>query len=152
MIEYRPAVSSDLPQVTTLLLGMMQEHGVAGPAGPDVQAVLSQALSDEDRLLLVAETDGRIVGTCSLLFSLNTWTASPACELQDIVVESAMRGGDIGSGLVDAASKAAITRGCARLFLLTEAWNLDARSFYRRLGFSDKTCLYFERDLREGSA
>jgi hypothetical protein len=43
---------------------------------------------------------------------------------------------------------AARARGCSRLFLLAEPWNLEAHAFYRSLGLSEKTCLYFERDLR----
>ena len=152
MIDYRLAVSSDLPQVATLLLGMMTEHGVTGPGKADLETTLARFLDDEHRLLLVAEARGRIVGTCSLLFSLNTWSASLACELQDIVVEPAMRDKDVGRGLVEAASHRARARGCTRLFLLTEAWNLDAHSFYRNLGLAEKNCMYFERDLRTDSA
>lgn len=152
MIDYRPALPSDLPQVAALLLEMMHEHGVSGPDAAELQAVLAPMLSARDQLLLVADIDGRAVGTCSLHFTLNTWAAAPSSELQDIVVTGDLRGTDIGRGLVEAASAEALKRGCTRLFLLAEAWNLDAHAFYRSLGLEEKTCLYFERDLRDRSA
>ncbi len=48
---------------------------------------------------------------------------------------------------MSAAEAIARARGCSRLFLLAESWNLDAHAFYRSLGLAEKTCLYFERDL-----
>ena len=98
----------------------------------------------------MAEQDGRLIGMCALIFSMSTWSASPVCELQDVLVTEDHRRADVGRGLVEAAEQIARARGCTRLFLLAEYWNLDAHAFYRSLGLAEKTCLYFERDLRTG--
>ncbi len=89
---------------------------------------------------------------CALVFSISTWSASPVCELQDVIVTEEYRREDVGRGLIAAAEEIARARGCSRLFLLAESWNLGAHAFYRSLGLSEKTCLYFERDLRASGA
>jgi GNAT superfamily N-acetyltransferase len=126
----------------------MQHHGFTPPDTTKLQSSLSDILHSPDHLFLVAEDDSRLIGMCALLFSVSTWSASPVCELQDVIVTEHRRQDEIGKGLIEAAEDIARARDCARLFLLAEYWNLEAHAFYRSLGLEEKTCLYFERDLR----
>ena len=148
MITYRPAGPADLAQVVSLLHEIMHHHGVEPPDAVGLAASVSSVFKATDHVLLVAEEDGQLIGTCALIFSISTWSASPVCELQDVLVTEDRRRADIGRGLIEHAEQIARARGCARLFLLAEYWNLEAHAFYRSLGLSEKTCLYFERDLR----
>ena len=149
MITYRLATASDAAQVVSLLQEIMESHGVIPPEPDHLSATLAAILETSDHLVLVAEENDRLAGMCALLFSQSTWSASPVCELQDVVVTRDYRRTDVGSGLMQAAEEIARARGCTRLFLLAEYWNLDAHAFYRSLGMAEKTCLYFERDLRD---
>ena len=149
MITYRLATASDAAQVVSLLQEIIVSHGVT-PAEPGrLHATLAAILEAPEHIVLVAETEDRLAGMCALIFSQSTWSASPVCELQDVVVTRDYRRTDVGRGLVRAAEEIARARGCTRLFLLAEYWNLDAHAFYRSLGMAEKTCLYFERDLRD---
>jgi GNAT superfamily N-acetyltransferase len=148
MVDYRLAAAPDLPSILPLLGEIMETHGVTPPDAADLDAIVSRILAAPDHLLLVADENGHLIGMCTLVFSLNTWSAAPACELQDLVVTPEHRRADVGRGLIEAAQEMAIARGCDRLFLLAEYWNLEAHAFYRSLGLAEKTCLYFERDLR----
>lgn len=150
MITYRHAVPSDTPQVLALLEEIMRHHGVSPPQPEQLSATVATIFASADHELLVAETGGRLVGMCALIFSQSTWSASPVCELQDVVVTREARRAEVGRGLLENAEALARARGCSRLFLLAEYWNLDAHAFYRGLGLEEKTCLYFERDLRAG--
>lgn len=149
MITYRQATPADIPALIALLGEMMEHHGVKPPENTHLTATISAILDKPDHLILVADKEGRIVGMCALLFSHSTLSASLVCELQDLVVTHLHRHSRVGRGLVQAAEKWAKTRGCSRLFLLTESWNLEAHAFYRHLGLAEKTCLYFERDLTQ---
>jgi N-acetylglutamate synthase-like GNAT family acetyltransferase len=147
MITYRQAALSDASQVLALLVEIMEDHGVTPPEPERLAATISSILTAPDHSFLVAESHGHPVGMCALVFSLSTWSASPVCELQDLVVTRSHRRGHVGRGLAQTAESIAQARGCSRLFLMAESWNLDAHSFYRGLGLAEKTCLYFERDL-----
>jgi ribosomal protein S18 acetylase RimI-like enzyme len=148
MIAYRQATPSDTPQILSLLEEIMRLHGVAPPDARPLTATVTAILATDDHLLLVAQEHGRLIGMCALIFSLSTWSASLVCELQDVVVTQAYRSSGVGRDLIQSAEEIARARGCSRLFLSAESWNLDAQAFYRKLGLAEKTYLYFEQDLR----
>jgi len=149
MIEYRLASHADVYQLLPLLAEIMEDHGVSPPSTERLEATIETVLSSSGHSLLVAESDGRLIGMCALIFSYSTWSSSLVCELQDVVVTEAYRREHVGRDLVSEAESLAQARGCSRLFLLAEAWNLQAHAFYRSLGLAEKTCLYFERALSD---
>ena len=146
-VIYREATAEDAGALGALLLEIMDDHGARPPASDKLALVIRDVLAAADHTFMVAEAGGRIVGMCALIFSLSTWSAAPVCELQDVIVARSARRAQIGRGMLRAAERLAKERGCARLFLSAESWNLGARAFYSELGFSEKTCSYFERDL-----
>jgi GNAT superfamily N-acetyltransferase len=148
---YREAIVGDAARVVSLLEEIMEHHGVTPPARERLTTTVCAILELSDHKLLVAESGGVLAGMCALVFSQSTWSAGPVCELQDVLVTRDHRRTDVGTGLVRTAEQIARARGCNRLFLLAEAWNLEAHAFYRSLGLAEKTCLYFESDLT-GSA
>ena len=152
MTTFRQAVPADTDRLLPLLVEIMEHHGVVPPGRKRLVSTITTILASSGHSLLVAESDSDLVGMCALIFSQSTWSASPVCELQDVVVAPGRRREHVGRGLIEAAEAVAAARGCSYLFLLAEAWNLDAHTFYRELGFAEKTCLYFERDLRADQA
>jgi GNAT superfamily N-acetyltransferase len=152
VVAYRQATEADTPAVRALLEEIMEHHAVSPPEPSRLAATVSSIIAAPDHCFLLAESDwaagaGKVVGMCALVFSISTWSASPVCELQDVIVREEYRREDIGRGLISEAERIARARGCSRLFLLAETWNLGAHSFYRSLGLLEKACLYFERDL-----
>jgi GNAT superfamily N-acetyltransferase len=176
MVAYRLATQSDAPAVLALLEEIMQTHGVVPPARQRLAAVVDSIIAAQDHCFLLAETDeapegaaaepeappedvaaargsGRwVVAMCALVFTLSTWSAAPICELQDVIVTEGYRRKAIGRGLVGEAERICRERGCARMFLLAEYWNLPAHAFYRSLKLQEETCLDFERDFTGGAA
>lgn len=152
----RLATSSDLPALVGLLEEIMTHHGVSLPAREDLAGTLAEMLAEAETstrpryLFLAAEAGGRVVGACSLIFSLSTWSTGEVCELQDVIVTADERHTGVGHALLHAATEVARSRGCVRLFLQAEAENLGAHAFYRSQGFHEKTALHFERDLGDG--
>jgi GNAT superfamily N-acetyltransferase len=153
VVDYRLATQADVPAIVSLLQEIMDHHAVAPPEPALLTATVSGIIAAPDHCFLVAEADnsrgdpGDLIGMCALIFSVSTWSVSPVCELQDVVVSQHCRREDVGRGLVEAAADLAGARGCARLHLLAESWNFGAHAFYRSLGMQEKTCLYFEREL-----
>jgi GNAT superfamily N-acetyltransferase len=136
---------------------IMEHHAVVPPGPSRLATTVSRIIAAPEHCFLVAEREGaegdkRLIGMCALVFSVSTWSASLVCELQDVIVTGEHRREDVGRGLVEAAIEVARERGCSRLFLLAESWNLSAHAFYRSLGLQEKTCLYFEQELGEQGA
>lgn len=147
MVICRQACHKDLAGILALLYEIMREHGVNPPGEADLARIVSAILDSPNHQILVAEKNSQLVGMCACIFTLSTWSAAPACELQDLIVSRSERRTHVGSKLIETAREVAKTRGCTRLFLLAEAWNFEAHAFYRHQGFKEKTCLYFELSL-----
>ena len=163
MIAYRKATQADALEVLSLLEEIMAHHGAAPPGRERLASIVSGIIAAPDHCFLVAEASNagglgaaaeakRIVGMCALVFTISTWSAALVCELQDVIVTEDFRREDVGQGLLATAEEMARARGCSRLFLLAESWNLGAHAFYRSQGLLEKTCLYFERDLTGAAA
>ncbi len=146
-VGIREADAGDLDAVAALLGEIMTYHGVQPPPDRALRETLQAILASPSHLFLVADAGGTIIGACSLIISLSTWSAGRVCEVQDVIVHSRYRDSGVGRRLLEAASVAAAERGCVRLFLYAEPFNLGAHAFYRSLGLTEKTALYFERSL-----
>jgi N-acetylglutamate synthase-like GNAT family acetyltransferase len=107
---------------------------------------LAQLDASEADSVVVAETDGEVVGLASLHTSLSVEYDEPAAKLSAIVVDESHRRRGIGEALVAAMEAEARERGCCLLFLTTAARRADAHDFYRRLGF-EETGLRFAKPL-----
>jgi ribosomal protein S18 acetylase RimI-like enzyme len=94
---------------------------------------------DRDPLfrLVVAEQDGRVVGSLQLcmLPGLSSQGASRGL-IEDVRVASDCRSRGIGEQLVQWAVTTARSNGCALVELLTHHTRTDAQRFYERLGFA----------------
>lgn len=97
---------------------------------------LAELLSRPDRgLVLVAESEGALVGMLSLQLLVSTALGGTVALLEDLVVDPALRGVGIGARLLAAGLATAERLGCRRVTLLTDEGNVAARRFYERQGF-----------------
>jgi len=92
------------------------------------------ALDDRERLLMVAEQDGEILGMAQLVFSRAT-NADHRAEVQRVGVASMARGRGIGRQLMTAVEEAARGYGVTLLWLTTHA-DTDACAFYESVGYT----------------
>lgn len=81
---------------------------------------------------LIAEVDGEPVALLNYVLHDITWSASPRCYLNDLYVEPAMRGQDIGGSILRFMQQRAAERGWADLHWLTHEGNARARRLYDR--------------------
>jgi GNAT superfamily N-acetyltransferase len=72
-------------------------------------------------------------GFAHFLFHEDTWSLAPACYLQDLYVEPAMRGQGCARQLIDAVAQAAKSAGANEPYWLTHETNHTARKLYDRL-------------------
>jgi len=85
---------------------------------------------------------GRIVGIVHYLFHASTWALGPYCYLQDLFVDSEIRGGGGGRALIEAVYRAADDRGASQVYWLTNHDNVTARRLYDRIGVATSFMKY----------
>ena len=94
----------------------------------------AERLHPDDRILLVAREQGRIVGTVQIVRAAAD-NGRHRAEIQRFAVSAAMRGRGIGRLLLEAAVARARTMGLTLLWLSTHA-DTDSDRIYARLGWT----------------
>ncbi len=88
---------------------------------------------------LIALVDGRAVGLTHYMYHRSGWSLANKCYLQDLFVDSEVRGGGVGAALIGAVRKAAEKAGAGEVYWLTHESNAKARRLYdhvaRNTGF-----------------
>lgn len=115
--------------------------GVTGggkPLDPEVKRRLVPALREQPgALVLLAISEGRVVGIASCFFGFSTFAARPLLNIHDLAVLPEYRGRGIGRALLAAAEERAVARGCCKVTLEVLETNTGARRLYRESGFRD---------------
>ncbi|WP_116133726.1 GNAT family N-acetyltransferase [Tropicimonas sp. IMCC34043] len=76
----------------------------------------------------------RPVGLVHYLFHRHMWRVDNVCYLQDLYVDSAVRGTGAGRALIEAVYAAADAAGCPWVYWMTQEFNTTARQLYDRIG------------------
>lgn len=120
-MRLRPLTSEDLPRV----LGIERSSF----ADPWSEALFRQELARDDRVWLVAEVDGEVVGYAGLMIVGND------ADLMDLAVASGHRGAGLSRALLWAVAREAAGRGVERLTLEVRPSNIEALGLYASCGF-----------------
>jgi GNAT superfamily N-acetyltransferase len=82
---------------------------------------------------LVAEFCGQPAGIMNYILHANTWTDQPVCYLEDLFVDSALRGQGAGRLLIETLVDKAKEAGWFRVYWMTHKDNATARILYDKL-------------------
>jgi ribosomal protein S18 acetylase RimI-like enzyme len=139
-VSIRPARREDVAAIVAMLaddrLGSARER-VEDPLPAAYYEAFARVERDENLQLVVAESEGRVVG-CLQLAILPGISSQGGMRglLEDVRVASDCRSRGIGEQLVQWAVTEAKARGCNLVELLTHQTRTDAQRFYKRLGFT----------------
>jgi GNAT superfamily N-acetyltransferase len=136
MVEIRRAVATDVPAIVAMLaddpLGARRER----PGDPAYAEAFKEIDTDPRQWLMVAVTDGEVVGTLQLTFIPGlSRLGSTRALIEAVRVRSDQRGNGLGADLIRWAIDTARDQGAAMVQLTTDASRKDAHRFYERLGF-----------------
>ncbi len=89
--------------------------------------------ADQDHIIAVAESDGRIVGAATLIIEQKfIHSGGLVGHIEDVVVDAEFQGRKIGEKIMNHLLEIAKKRGCYKTILdCTD----DVKSFYEKLGF-----------------
>ena len=94
--------------------------------------------SDFNIKAVIAEKDGQIVGIAHYIFRPSTWEVKDFCYLEDLYVDSRVRGEGIGRALINELEKIATQAGSKRLYWTTAPDNEVARKLYDKVAITDR--------------
>ncbi|MDE2900251.1 MAG: GNAT family N-acetyltransferase [Chloroflexota bacterium] len=137
-ITIRDANHGDVPALLRLL-GQLDPPAEA-PDEPAARAALDAIARHPGMRLVVAETDGEVVGSVVLAVLPNlTHHAQPWAQLENLIVDEAYRGQGVGRALTQWCEATARAEGCYKLQFQSRNHRKASHRFYRRLGYQALT-------------
>jgi len=131
----RPARTHDLDSLVELLRQLFAIEADFAFAPNSQRRGLALLIENERAAVLVAESDGQVVGMCTGQLTISTADGGPALLVEDVVVDQEHRGRGLGPRLLAALAHWAANRGAARLQLLADRNNEAGLAFYEKLGW-----------------
>jgi ribosomal protein S18 acetylase RimI-like enzyme len=142
VIRVRTATPADLEEALRLY-GDLDDHQrpwrvfqLRTDLRRETEARYEAALTDPDRMHVVAEEDGEIVGMgYGQLLAPSSMSDERALEISNVVVAPSHRRSGAGRALVRELARFGVERGVRRAVLRTFSENVDALEFWTELGF-----------------
>ena len=140
MTTIRLATEGDIPRILELYrqlaITTSQAELCNSPSLDDCRRVFAEIGIFPGHELLVAEEEGKVIGTLVLLIVPNlSHSALPWALVENIVVDEKHRRQGIGRLLMNYAIARAKEAGCYRIVLSSDKRRKEAHKFYRSLGF-----------------
>lgn len=137
-LQIRPATAEDVPAIVAMLaddvLGQTRED--ASDLAPYL-AAFAVAEADPHQHIVVAEREGRVVGTLQLtiIHGLSLKAATRG-QVEGVRIHRDERGSGLGTTLMEWAADTSRELGCTLIQLTSNGARKDAHRFYERLGYS----------------
>jgi GNAT superfamily N-acetyltransferase len=133
-IDVRPALAGEVEHVLGMYEWLFAAPGSLPPGwDPDrARAALSEAIEGDDRVILVAERGGELLGFASAYLDLNSVRYGLRCWVEDLAVSPEHRSQGVGRALLETAKRWARDRGATHLELDSGEARTDAHRFYER--------------------
>lgn len=137
---FRLATIDDLRAIVQMLaddfLGSQRER-FEDPLPEGYLRAFREIEADTNNELVVAEVDGKVVGTLQLTYTPSiSFQGSKRCTVESVRVDERFRGQGIGREMMLWAIGRARVKGCVSMQLTTNNDRIDAHRFYESLGFS----------------
>ncbi|HIV86206.1 MAG TPA: GNAT family N-acetyltransferase [Candidatus Monoglobus merdigallinarum] len=138
-IKIREAAKDDLPEIIRILaddtLGSQRED-YRLPLPQCYIDAFNNISKDENSILLVVCTDGKVIGSMQITFTQYlSHRGSLRATFENIRIAQDFRGSGIGTRLLKHAIDIAKNKNCSIVQLTTNKSRTDAHGFYQRLGF-----------------
>jgi GNAT superfamily N-acetyltransferase len=139
LVIFRLARRADLPEIVRMLaddeLGSQREK-CEEPLPESYYAAFEQIHTDLNHQLVVAELDGRVIGTLHLMFLPSiSYQGGLRAQVESVRVDRNYQNRGIGSAMMQWAIERARERGAHLVQLTTHKTRAEAHRFYERLGF-----------------
>ncbi len=147
----RSAKAADAPVIANMLHRLADDLGDGDVFSSNSEIILRHGFGQAAMFdVVIAESEGEAVGIALYFAHFSTTKGKPGVYVQDLWVDPATRGADIGQKLLAAvATNAANKWDAAYMKLTVHTDNAGAKRFYSRLGFfanANETPMMTEND------
>ena len=129
-VRTRPATELDQERCFTFI-----EELTGQPQTTAWKTVFASHLQRERGAVVIAENDDSMLGCATVSYNLAIRYGGEYCELEELIVDPAARGLNLGRILVQRTIDDARARGCAEMGLYLVPTTEGNRGFYEKLGF-----------------
>ena len=144
-VRIRPTAEADVAAIAELLGQLGYPSSVE-----QVRARLAALAASGSNYVLVAETEGQVVGLAALQIGQQLEKDDRHGQLTALVTGQHVRRKGVAQALVRAVEELAREQRCELLFLRSNKRRSDAHAFYRAEGFRE-THLTFNKTLEKGA-
>ncbi|MES1974035.1 MAG: GNAT family N-acetyltransferase [Pseudomonadota bacterium] len=139
-VIFRTATADDLPAIVALLddddLSRGREDARL-PLDPRYLAALEAIEADPNQMQIVAELDGRVVGTMQVSFLPGiAFRGGWRGQIEAVRIASDLRGRGLGKQMIEWAVDLFRERGCHMAQLTSMSTRVDAHRFYEQMGWN----------------
>ena len=139
-VQFRLATRSDIPSIVRMLaedeLGAQRDQFTM-PLSQTYYTAFEAIEADPNHELIVADTDGEVIGTLQLMFLPSiSYQGGTRAQVESVRVARRLRGQGIGADMMKWAIERARQRGCHLMQLTSHMSRTDAHRFYEKLGFT----------------
>lgn len=117
-------------------------HETEIPPFDTAKDVWEKILADENYHIIVAEENGEIVSSCTVVIVPNlTRGARPYARVENVVTHADYRGRGLATACLNKAKEVAVSANCYNIALLTSSKSESTLKFYENAGYNrtDKT-------------
>ena len=138
-IIFREATAADLPAIVALLDDDDLSRGredASLPLDPRYLAAFEAITADPNQMQIVADLDGKVVGTMQLSFLAGiAFRGSWRGQIEAVRIAGELRGQGLGQQMIAWAVERCRERGCRMAQLTSKLDRIDAHRFYERMGW-----------------
>jgi ribosomal protein S18 acetylase RimI-like enzyme len=143
-IKVREATAEDAAGIYALASELAETVGDSTPEEDAVKARLEELLDEPRAQVLVAENEDGLVGGASFWIKPDLAHGDTVVEVPMLVVAEDHRRAGVGKILMDEVSNVASDNGASQIELVATSANVEAREFYRSLGFVEADVVALE--------
>src|SRR3989338_8734333 len=114
----------------------------------NLRAVFASGIGAQNYEYFCAESNGNVIGFCSLVIKNSLWYEGPLGYICELVVDNFYRCQGIGTVLLKTAINKAKEKGCGIIELDSAFHREEAHKFYEKNGFEKRAYLFSKRVIK----
>lgn len=145
-ITVRDAIDKDIPSILKLLYDLGRPEPIDDKEIIVFKSKIREYFSDPAKMILVAESNSKIVGLVSIILLRRLNHAKYEMYIPELVVKKELRYSGIGKALIAKCIEIGKKKNCYRIRLESGNERKESHKFYKTLGFN-QSGLSFSKNI-----